>query len=88
MCFSKKPGPEEIYANTVHYSQGRLLQLSILIGMVCASLLPVLAIVVLCYVTSMKKRLVIIGAFTALFSAALGVFTSGRVIEIFSATAA
>jgi hypothetical protein len=53
-----------------------------------ASVLPVVAIVVLHAVADIAKRLAIIGIFTALFSAALAILTNGRLIEIFSATAA
>lgn len=57
-------------------------------GTVCATLLPVLAVVILYHVASMERRLAIIGIFTAIFSTALGVLTNGRVVETFSATAA
>ncbi|KAF2268994.1 hypothetical protein CC78DRAFT_606858 [Lojkania enalia] len=84
----RKPKSSTIHANTVEYSQQTVLQISALIGTICASVLPVVATVVLYYVSSMAARLAIIGAFTVLFSAALGLLTNGRVIEIFSATAA
>jgi hypothetical protein len=48
----------------------------------------VIAIVVLYYVASMTRRLAIIGVFTAIFSAALGLLTNSRVVEIFGTTAA
>jgi hypothetical protein len=47
-----------------------------------------MAIVVLYYVDNMTRRLAIIGVFTAIFSAALGLLTNGRVVEIFATTAA
>jgi hypothetical protein len=83
----QKPDNNPLHANTVHYSQDTLLYLSTLLGTVCASVLPVMSTVVLYSVESMRWRLGIVGLFTALFAAALGVFTNGRVIEIFSATA-
>jgi hypothetical protein len=55
---------------------------------VIASLLPVLAIVVLYLVTDMPKRLGLLAAFTASFSTSLWFPTEGRPIETFSATAA
>ncbi|KAF2195047.1 hypothetical protein K469DRAFT_543962 [Zopfia rhizophila CBS 207.26] len=84
----RKPDSSSSHANTVYYSQETILRLSTLVGTVFASVLPVVAIVVLYYVTSMIHRLAIIGVFTGLFSAALGILTTGRVVEIFSATAA
>ncbi|KAI0435712.1 hypothetical protein F4803DRAFT_567435 [Xylaria telfairii] len=39
-------------------------------------------------VYNMTTRLAMIGVFTAVFSLALGIFTNGRMVEIFSATAA
>lgn len=59
-----------------------------LVGTVVASLLPVGSIIVLYFISSMTTRLVIIGVFTAIFSLALGLLTNGRLVEIFSATAA
>jgi hypothetical protein len=83
----QKPDNTPLHANTVHYSQDTLLYLGTLLGTICASVLPVMSTVVLYSVESMRWRLGIVGLFTALFAAALGVFTNGRVIEIFSATA-
>jgi hypothetical protein len=53
----------------------------------CASMLPILAIVILYFIQSMSRRLGAIAAFTFIFSAVLGVFSNGRRIEIFAATA-
>jgi hypothetical protein len=53
----------------------------------CASTLPVLAIVILYFVQSMGRRLAAIAVFTSLFSAAVGVCSTSRGIEIFAATA-
>lgn len=64
------------------------MRLSAGLAVVCASVLPVVAIAVLYSVVNTTHRLVAIGVFTALFSIALSVFTNGRAIEIFSATSA
>ena len=53
-----------------------------------ASLLPVVSIVVLSSVNSLRERLGIIGLFTTMFSLSLSLLTGGRAIEIFAATAA
>lgn len=78
----------EIYGNTVCYSQENISRLSAVIGTVVASLLLVGSIVVLYSVTSMNIRLIIIGIFTAGFSLGLCLFTNGRMVEVFSASAA
>ncbi|KAI1173336.1 hypothetical protein F4777DRAFT_600714 [Nemania sp. FL0916] len=84
----KKPDQLDIHRNTVYYSQAGVVRFSKLLGTVFASLLPIGSIVVLYYLNSMETRLALIGVFTAMFSLALGIFTNGRMVEIFSATAA
>ncbi|OMP82809.1 hypothetical protein BK809_0000999 [Diplodia seriata] len=56
------------------------------IGTVVASLLPVLAIVVLYSVHGMSARLGLVAAFTAAFSTSLWFMTDGKIIEVFAAT--
>jgi hypothetical protein len=58
-----------------------------LIGMMCASTLPVLAIAVLYCLKSTGGRLAAIAVLTSIFSAMLGIFSSSRGVEIFAATA-
>ena len=84
----QKPDTSDIHQNTVYYSQNGVLRLSMLLGTVLASLLPIGSIVVLYSLRDMTTRLAMIGVFTAMFSLGLGIFTSGRTVEIFSATAA
>ncbi|KAI0529930.1 hypothetical protein GGR58DRAFT_525637 [Xylaria digitata] len=84
----QKPGTLDIHQNTVHYSQEGVVRFSMLLGTVFASLLPVGSIVVLYSLSSMITRLTMIGVFTGMFSFGLGLFTNGRMVEIFSATAA
>ncbi|KAK4211761.1 hypothetical protein QBC37DRAFT_466946 [Rhypophila decipiens] len=78
----------EIYRNTVHYSQTSLTQLSKILGTVFASFLLVGSIIVLYYIQRMEMRLLVIAIFSVVFSLGLCLFTNGRVVEIFSASAA
>lgn len=82
----KAPG-SGMYANTIHYSDSNLTKVGEIIGTMCASTLPVLAIVILYSVQNMGRRLAAIAIFTSIFSAVLGIFSNGRRIEIFAATA-
>jgi hypothetical protein len=75
-----------MYNNTIQYSDSALTKTGEAIGIVCASMLPVTAIVLLYAIESMGRRLGAIAAFTFIFSAILGVFSNGRRIEIFAAT--
>ncbi|KAI1411525.1 hypothetical protein F5Y13DRAFT_191142 [Hypoxylon sp. FL1857] len=84
----RKPDTLDIHQDTVFYSQEGVLRFSMLIGTVFASLLLVGSIVVLYSIDNMTTRLVIIGVFTATFSLGLGLLTNGKIVEIFSATAA
>jgi len=58
------------------------------IGTLISSLIPIASIVVLCFITEMPMRLAMVGLFTAIFSIALSLVTSGTRVEIFAATAA
>ncbi|KAF2741505.1 hypothetical protein EJ04DRAFT_547840 [Polyplosphaeria fusca] len=84
----KKPKDEESTPNTVVYSQVGLERISRVMITAMASSLPILSIVVLYVINSMSKRLAMIGVFTVIFAIVLGFLTSGKPIEIFSATAA
>ncbi|KAI0505167.1 hypothetical protein F5B22DRAFT_661812 [Xylaria bambusicola] len=84
----KKPDGSDIHKHTVYYSPDGVIRLSMLLGTVLASLLPIGSIVLLYSLSDMKIRLIMIGLFTAVFSLGLGVFTNGRMVEVFSATAA
>jgi hypothetical protein len=76
-----------MYSNTIHYSDNALKKTAEVVGTMCASMLPVLAIVILYLIQSMGRRLGAIAAFTFIFSAVLGIFSNGRRVEIFAATA-
>lgn len=86
--FFKKWDTSELHRDMVQYSQGALNSASAVIGTVFASMLLVGSIVVLYTLTSMEKRLLAIGLFTTGFSLGLCLCTNGRMVEIFSATAA
>lgn len=72
------------------YDDRKLGTIAHMLGTLAASLLPVLSIFVLYFVTNMLDRLFIILAFSTLFSFTLYVFTRARgsVFGIFAATAA
>ncbi len=70
------------------YSDSAILKSANLIGTVLASLLPVLAIVVLYLVKGTGARLGLVGLFSALFSTCLWFLNDGRLVEVFSATSA
>ena len=59
-----------------------------LVGTVLASVLPVLAIIVLYLVQGMGVRLGLVAAFTTLFSTCLWFLRPGQLIDVFSATSA
>ncbi|KAH8165634.1 hypothetical protein CIB48_g2605 [Xylaria polymorpha] len=84
----QKPDKLDIHQNTVYYSHKGVIRFSTLLGTVVASLLPIGSIVVLYSLSNMTTRLALIGVFTAIFSLGLGIFTNGRMVDIFSATAA
>jgi hypothetical protein len=84
----QKPNDEESAPNTVVYSQAGLERISRIVATTIASTLPIVSIVVLYSINSTLDRLAVIGIFTAVFSFVLALFTSGKPIEIFSATSA
>lgn len=72
--------------NTVCYSDKKATRVAELVGAIIASLLPVLAIVILYLVKSMAKRLGLVALFTSLFSVSLWFMTDRRLLEVFAAT--
>ena len=69
------------------YDDGRFRRLNKLIMTTIASLLPIIAIVVLYAVQGTWRRIYVMIAFTTCFALALGL-TSAKVSEIFASTAA
>ena len=59
-----------------------------MVGAVLASLLPILAIVVLHLVERTGVRLGLVTVFSAIFSTVLWFLNDGRLVEVFSATSA
>jgi hypothetical protein len=74
--------------NTVYYSQKTTSRLVSIIVLSLSSILPLLSIVVLNKIHNPAIRLWVIAGFTILFSTCLGLVTSARKVEIFSAAAA
>lgn len=88
----KKPDPNlgasDLNKNMVIYSDSTILKSANLIGTVLASLLPVLAIIVLNLVNGTPARLGLVALFSALFSTCLWFLNDGRLVEVFSAASA
>lgn len=84
----KTPDPSGPHGDTVYYSHEGIKRACAVVGTVLGSLLLVGSIVVLYSVTSMEMRLATIGIFTGAFSLSLCLLTNGRMVEVFSATAA
>ena len=65
----------------IEYSDSRVVKIAALIGAVLASLLPILAIVVLHLVKTTETRLGLIVFFSAVFSTLLWFLNDGKLIE-------
>jgi len=72
----------------VEYSDSLIIRITNLVGAVLASILPVIAIVVLHLVKGIAIRLGLVGLFSTIFSTCLWFLNDGKVIEVFSATSA
>ena len=70
------------------YSDSGIAKLANFLGTVLASVLPVLAIVVLHLVKGIGMRLGLIGVFSAAFSGSLWTLNEGNLVEVFAATSA
>ncbi|KAK7984896.1 hypothetical protein PG996_005869 [Apiospora saccharicola] len=84
----RKPDSSTSNGETVYYSPRGLTRLEAVFSTALASLLPTVAIAVLYVMTNMTQRLIMIGVFQLIFAIGAGVFTNGRMIEIFASTAA
>lgn len=78
----------DVERNFYAYDEKIVIRAADIVGTAIASLLPVLAVVVLYCVPRMWTRLGLVALFTILFSLALMATTKARRIEIFAATAA
>ena len=74
--------------NIAEYSDSGIAKVANLVGTVLASVLPVLAIVVLYLLKGVGIRLGLVGIFSALFSTCLWFLNDGSLVEVFSATSA
>lgn len=70
------------------YSEAGIATAARMVGAVLASLLPILAIVVLHLVDRTGTRLGLVAVFSAIFSTTLWFLNDGKLIEVFSATSA
>ncbi|KAG6364453.1 hypothetical protein INS49_006054 [Diaporthe citri] len=82
------PESPELGDSIYHYKKSLLFGAADIFTTVVASLLPMLSIIVLFFVSSNALKLIIITLFSAPFSLALALMTTARRIEIFAATAA
>ncbi|ETS76968.1 hypothetical protein PFICI_10842 [Pestalotiopsis fici W106-1] len=80
--------PSHADADIVTYEDSRLIAVSNFICTVIASLLPILAIIVLYFVENMGSRLGLVGVFSVVFSSALWFMNDGELVEVFGATSA
>lgn len=74
--------------NIAEYSDSSIAKVANLVGTVLASVLPVIAIVVLYLVKGTGIRLGLVGVFSAIFSTCLWFLNDGSLVEVFSATSA
>ena len=72
----------------VHYSEDWALRILSLLSTIIASILPIIAIVVLYVVPSTNRRLGILAGFTAIFALILSVVAKAKRSDVFAATAA
>ncbi|KAL1636000.1 hypothetical protein SLS56_001352 [Neofusicoccum ribis] len=79
---------EQRIRNLDDFADKKVLQWTFIIASVLASALPILAIVILYYVQSLKARLGLIAVFNVLVSFALACFTSAKRAEVFAVSAA
>ena len=84
----KTPITEDPDSGIVEYEDTRLTAISNAVGVIFASLVPTISVLVLYFIQNMLVRIGLLVVFTAVFAAALAVFTKARKIEIFSAIAA
>lgn len=72
----------------VYFDDEKILRIASMLSTSIAYGLPVVCIVVLYYITRMLVRLIVIGVFTVLLAFGLGLFTTARQIDVFTATTA
>lgn len=85
---SQQTLPTEPLSEISQYSESHLQTGISILATVVASLLPLVSIIVLNFVSPVNARLGIITIFTALFAFFLALLTQGRRVEIFAAASA
>lgn len=83
-----KGGNSEFGTNLAEYSDTGITKAANLVGTVLASILPVVAIVVLYLMEGTGTRLGLVAVFSALFSTCLWFLNDGNLVQVFSATSA
>jgi hypothetical protein len=78
----------DLESNIFLYRDSHFYHVANVVGTLISSLIPMSSTVVLYFVKDMPTRLGILCLFTAIFSIALSMVTSGTRVEIFAATAA
>lgn len=71
-----------------NYRGSKLTKVSRSIAIVVGSALPIVAILALYFIDSLLNRIYVMIAFTILFAAAISIFTSANMVEIFASTSA
>jgi len=75
-------------SNFHHYADAKVETVTNVLGTMFSSLAPLISIIVLSFITSLKIRLGVVCVFTFLFAGCLAIATKARRVEIFAATAA
>lgn len=83
-----KTESQDVEGNLYRYSDSHIVWIIDILGTTLASMTPLVAIIILYFVTNLGARLGVLCACTFIFSIALRLVTNGRRIEIFACTAA
>ena len=84
----EKPPGDENSAYLYHYRSRKVRTALDILGAALSSIIPMVSIIVLVFVTGLLTRLGLVCLFTFLFSICLSGATNARRIEVFGATAA
>ncbi len=71
-----------------HYRNSKLTRIARALATVVASIMPVIAILILFFIKSILKRIYVMIGFTFVFGAAISYLTPAKLVEVFAATAA
>ncbi len=84
----ENPAVADNQSNFHHYADAKVEAVTNVLGTMFSSLAPLISIIVLSFITSLKIRLGVVCIFTFLFAGCLAMATKARRVEIFAATAA